>query len=89
MEITVKDIKDTVTLYANQNFKKFQNIDKEDMVICAKKLGYVIPPYLATEAYLVSCGGHLNKGSGPFDHERLHKWLLQREIRLGRGKNIN
>ena len=63
-------------------------LSKDDMVACSKKLGYRIPPYLAVEAYLVACGGYKINGSGPFEPEKLHKWLLQREVRLGRGSQM-
>ena len=85
MDISLKEIKDGFQLYANQNFKKIHVLSKDDMVACSKRLGYNIPPYLAVEAYLVACGGYKINGSGPFDPEQLHKWLLQREVRLGRG----
>lgn len=57
-------------------------LKKDDMVVCAKKLGYTIPPYLAVEAYLVCCGGYKINGSGPFDPDKLHDWLIKRECRL-------
>ena len=87
MDISLKETKDAFQLYANQHFKKVNALTKDDMVACSKKLGYKIPPYLAVEAYLYACGGYKINGSGPFDPEQLHKWLLQREVRLGHGKH--
>ena len=71
-----------MTTYCAQNFIKNLKISKNDMVIICKKLGYILPPYLATEAFLVACGGHAVGGTDPFDPDLLYGWLLQRECRL-------
>ena len=84
MEITKKELKLAVTSYCNQNFIKNLKITKDDMVTICKKLGYIIPPYLAIEAFLVASGGHAVNGAGPFSPDLLYEWLLQRECRLVR-----
>ena len=82
MDITKKELKLAVTTYCNQNFIKNLAVSKVDMIIICKNLGYGMPPYLATEAYLVACGGYAKNGQDQFSAELLYNWLLQRECRL-------
>ena len=39
-------------------------------------------PYLAVEAYLVSCGGYATQGKGPFDMYKLLDWLRSRQATI-------
>ena len=56
----------------------YSDLTQDEVSQACVKLGVKMSPYLAVEAYLVSCGGHANQGKGPFTMQRLIDWLKTR-----------
>ena len=57
----------------------YSDLNQDEIHKTCEQLGFIVSPYMAVEAHLVSHGGYQSQGKGPFDMNKLLGWLRQRE----------